>query len=858
MASNTVSFASRDILPLIDQLGSTRVSLDPALQGELDSVRSQLGLTETEGRPEVPDAIIVSQRLDQLLRDVRMLPQGVGDACPTNDDIQIVDNLSLRGSFDEIAAGLFSIIAQDGFHAASDYYNRLAIYDSRQAAFIWNAYINHPEIAPVLSRIADILAQSIPGSDLSDQQKKELAYADIQKNLTHLPSQYITAKTPAMILLGRVKRSLIGSFMHIVTDKIAVGDMPLIAGGELVKNPELFQKSFEVAGLFEDMDQLAYMDMLNNPLGQAQTANPTQAESYFRQREAIPEMKVHNNFGYVYLSLAQAETLGLNPQKDAVFPFSYYNEQYVAVPAGLYFSKKSPDAFRASIGHLHALADAYPGTPAEEYYNSLIAYYMCGVDESANASDSKDSKAFVKQYYDLCYASERAWVRYIAFAEKEQHQFIHIHPFEKYSTVSTKSHDLSLGITNPAETAQYVESKQRFQENASRFFEQTGITEKHPEMIAETSRLIQSAGTISLSARFFSAIPGTLAQNIPNEEDGRQDGIVALFDTAFAKGAIKSSRGQVTRRSDPVGVIADTFDQDIDVPEKFMLHYIGVVLSHELNHNAYKGREGSFQSDGHGLEVKLIEEAKATVGMALAFNDPYNLSESDLTELRSSILLMATWSMMRLRPQLRAQYTSHQYFREGAVMLDHMMKSGLVKVVGMGLQEDGNFQPVSDAGLDAADFEFLRFDFTDDVLKDFIRRCADFLKELSEPYYETQFKPDASPDRVVPDVTSVDFWQALLRTCYDEDIAKKRANPKSTPSDIAGLEARKDAVRLPADPDMLPKVRALVRYSDFSSVQRFRQAVARQHHIDLTDPSLDEHVKAAQQKIQSMYPAITG
>lgn len=855
MVPNTVSFASRDILPLIDQLASTRALLDPALQGELDSVRSQLGLTETEIRFEVPDAIMVSQRLDQLLRDVRMLPQGVGSARPTNDDIQTVDNLSLSGAFDEIAAGLFSIMNQDGASAVSDYYNRLTIYDSKQAAFIWEKCMSHPEIASALSRVADILAQSIPGTDLSDQQKKELAYADIQKNLTHLPPQYITAKTPVMILLGRVKQGLIDSFMHIVTDKVAVDDMPLIEGGESVKNPELFQRSFEVAGLFQNMDQLAYIDMLDNPLGQAQTANPTQAESYFRQREAIPEMKVQNNFGYVYLSAAQAESLGLSPQQDAIFPFSYYNEQYVAIPAGLYFSKKSPDVFQASMDHLHALADAYSGTPAEEYYSSLIAYYMCGVDGSANVSDSK---TFVKQYYDLCYVSERAWVRYISFAEKEQHQFIHIHPFEKYSTVSTKSHDLSLGITNPAETAQYVESKQRFQGNASRFFDQAGITGKHPEMIAETNRLIQSAGTISLSARFFSAIPGTLAQNIPNEEDGRQDGIVALFDTAFAKGAIKSSRGQVTRRSDPVGVIADAFDQDIDVPEKFMLHYIGVVLSHELNHNAYKGREGSFQSDGHGLEVKLIEEAKATVGMALAFNDPYNLSEADLTELRSSILLMATWMTMRLRPQLRAQYTSHQYFREGAVMIDHMMKSGLIKVVGMGLQEDGNFQPVSDAGLDTADFEFLRFDFTDDVLKDFIRRCADFLKDLSEPYYETQFKPDASPDRVVPDVTSVDFWQALLRTCYDEDIAKQKTNPKSTPSDIAGLEARKDAISLPADNDMLAKARALVRYSDFDSVQRFRQAVAKQHHVDLTDPSLDEHVKAAQQKIQSMYPAITG
>lgn len=865
-----------ELRPLLTGEVFDKMRLDDGLRGELESLRMELGVASSisptsptneiaesseENERDIPTALTVSHRFARILKDMRDLPLGEGDARPSDRSLEMVASLAGSYTYTRIGTGLFDRMQQSGMTAFADYYNGFKVHHPERAEFFWDCVKKDPQFRMVLNFVARILVTSISVGE-SEDEKFNLAMEDIQKFFSNDPVQYIHAKTPAMILLLRMKNDALQAFTTLLLSKVTSRQIPLLASGEHLEDPELFRDSLHVSQIFQAMDRGAHLDMLANPLGQAQTANPTQAESYFRARESVPELKLQNNFGYVYLSKKQTVILGISAESSGVTSFTYFNEPYCAVPVGLYFARKFLDLFLQSVDYLYSLAQAFEGTPAGNYYRALAAYYMAPINapDGPYVEPGGDGVVhegnFIQDYHELCYAAERAWVRYVRYAEEKKLPFIHIHPFERYATASTKSHDLSLAIVNPQETTIFLEGKQRFRGNVRKFLEQTGVAARYPDMTEKTDVLIGSAATISLGARVFSALVGTLAQNVPDEEAGKKDGVASLFDTAFARVAVPSTRGQITRKSDPIGIISAKFDSDASDPEKFIRHYVGVVLSHELGHNLHRGQKGSFQSDGKGLSINLIEEGKATSNIALYYENPYSLSDADLEHLRSSILLLVTWSMVRLRPKSRVEYQADQYFREGGVMIDAMLKSGLLEIVGVVLGERGEFTRVDSERLDVVDFEFLRFNFSDDALRNFIKRCADFLVQLAEPYYETQFRPDASPDRVVPDITTLDFWQALLLTCIDEDIARRSAKNSTPRAEIEALAARKDALHLPGNPAMFPVVRALIRYSDFESMKRFRATVARKHGLSLDDPSLEEHIKAAQGEIEAQFPAI--
>ncbi len=847
-----VMITDAELCTLLDNTDNQTVT-DPAIRAELDILRAAfLTLVKKTGEESDRDASpagevhSVSEKMKGLLYDIQRLPREAGDARPTDEDLLMVESLKNEPVFTEIAEALYEQMTKSGIASVADYNNGLLLYDKQRADIIWNGLNNDSKTAAALKRINEILAQSVDKPNAPD-----IALADIKASFSNLPSQHINAKTPAAILLGRIHGMITTAFLKRMRADVDAKKLPLLKGEKPLEDVDTLNLNLNAAMNLKELDRMAYLDMLANDLGQAQTANPDKAESFFRDRESIPGTNVQNNFGYVYLNEKQAKKLHIYGSHGRVRTFTYYGEKYFAIPWGLYATKKDVRKYSDVINDLASLSlkFGHENNPAGKYYSALFDYLNLPCRSGITGVKGDD---FVKAYYEACYKAERAWVEFMRDAEKNGTPFVPIHPFEKYGTMSTKSHDLAVAIVNPAETAVYSEGKKKFTENAREFFKRKGLTEKYPRMIEETMRLLESVVCLSLSSRIYSESAGTIAQNIPNEEDGRKGGMVTLFDTKVAQATLASYRGQVNRKSDPVGGITENFDHDINDWDTFMGHFLMEVLSHELNHNSFKGKEGSYGGDGKGLAIKLIEEAKATSGMGLHFMDSDNLTEEELADLRKCTPLMLQWSIGRLRPALRAQYTSHQYLREGAVMLDSYLKSGILEPVGIKM-EDGGMELVSGKELDSADFGFIRLNLKDENLRRHVKLCADFNASLAPVYNECQsFAGEMKQGTVFPDRTDIDTWQALIRICYDTDIAKKEKKGET----VADLKAKKDKVVPPADEVIVSQVKALIRYMDFEEPGRLRQAVAKKYGLKPDDAMLDEKVKETQEYLKLNWPQI--
>lgn len=817
-----------------------------ALPGAVSALLSQVRARVEAGELDEATKVELSGRVVSILRDMNALPLKPGDARPEDKDITDVDELVEEPVLKNLAQKLFAMIQESATkNSASDYYNAFRTYDPARLEVIWEQLNDSEKIKAMIDRIAELLMPSIQSENANEE-----ALSDIKSALGGGPTRFLSAKNPAYILMHRLKHLLAKEFVtHLVTE-VENHDLPLVEGQEPAENIESLRRGLRLAESFQDMDQFAYLDMLKNPLGQAQTADPNKAESFFRTREGIAEQEIDNNFGYVYLTKEQATEFGVHSEDSAVREFRYFDQEYVAVPVGLYFSKRADDKFTQAMADLKEMAAEAPGTPIQDYFDCLRAYYEFPIDTDQRGDD------FVKEYYDLCYKAEKLWVAYVRYAAENNLPFIMIHPFEKYSTTSTKSHDLALGTLNHAETAVYLEAKARFIANLEGFFDRTGLKAQHPKMVNETMRLVNSAAILSLGARFGSIIKGTIAQNIPNEEPGRADGIVTLCDTAFAMEAIASSHGKQMEMADALGGLFEQHRTVVRDRDLFMLHYILEVVSHELNHNSYKGREQSYAGTESGLAIKMIEEAKATNGLAFAFEDPYNLSDDEIGKLRDALPIMLPWSIFRFKKELRAQHSSHQYLREGAVMIDHALKSGLLEVVHVEITDDGEAVTSEDYDSERG-FEFLRYNFADSCIKDYIARCAQFMKRLAPDYSKTQgFEGRLNGNAVVEDWDDIDAWQAVSIECHKEEIAEKEAELGEQDPDVLSLRNSLEALTPPQNAKIAGQVRALIRNANYSQPGRMEAEVARAYELPPGSSELSAKVQALKAQLKERYPQI--
>ena len=818
--------------------------------------------------------------IESLLADMEALPLKKGDARPSDEDLDRVNRLAESNeALDTLARKLLSDIEdRDDTRSVSAYYNAFSTYDAKRIDITWEFLLSDPEISEELSRIASLLAKDIK-IEGDAKTSHDLAMEDLRSVMGNQPTKYISAKNPANILIGILKSALMERFLFELVYYADVEELPLIEGGGKIENIDAFERAVALSLTFQGMDRAAYTDMLANPLGQAQTADPDKGESYFRAREGVPGEGIENNFGYVYLDEDQLKKMGIDKgvTADCVTEFRYYNKAYFAVPVGVYFQHKKPEDFESSMVGLLSLAAEYPGTPVEDYYYALASYYQfsaCHVEDGGQPGED-----FIKGYHDACYEAEKAWVAYARYAGENNLPFIHIHPFEKYNTTSTKSHDLALATLNHSETEVYLEAKAKFIANIGAFFERTGIAAQYPEMVGETMRLLNSAAILSLGARLGSILKGTIAQNIPNEEPGRVDGIVTLCDTAFAMQAIEKGHGQRLDLGDAIGGLAAHHHEALRDPELFMLHYILEVVSHELNHNSFKGREQSYKGNEKGLGIKLIEEAKATNGLAFAFEDPYNLTDEELVKLRRALPAMMPWSIFRFMKPLIAQHSSHQYLREGAVMLDHALKSGILEVVHCEFNDE-EVPVVSDNFDSDSGFDFLRYHFDDDKMKDYVARCARFMERLAPVYAETQgfnyvsrcarfmerlasvcaetqgFNGKLDHPYIVPDFDDIDVWQALSIECVQRDLARLVEEKGDSDPDVMELRNKLSRVAPPNNLSISPKVRSLIRISGFGEPARMRTEIQRAFGADLSPDLLEEKIANLKAWVAKNYPQI--
>lgn len=774
----------------------------------------------SEMHPEVFRA-----NINRVVKDLQTLPLGEGFAVAAPEKFNRIERLGNSRAMKDLAMLLFGNIISNGATTLAKVHNAWTSYDSERAGIIWDEFLGNAEIASVLEEIIRTYA---------GEGSLEAAREDVKAFLTNEPKadQKLSKKSEAFLLLESLKLSLENALMFHA----------LYSAAEESHIPE---EAIKLTYGFAELDRMALRDMLENPLGQAQTASPEKAEGYFRSHETVTESGVQNNFGYVYLTHSQADDLAIDTKLPLCRPFRYMGRPYFAVPMGMYFKARDSGKYMECMNNLKYFINIYEGTPRGEYYQALLHYYDYGYSPDAT----------VHGYHEACYDAERKWVAYARYAAEHKLPYIHVHPFEKYNTASTRTHNLELGIQNTEQTGRFEKVKRKFLKNAAAFLERSGVKAAHPDMAAETLRLIESAVIIAQAARLSGH--GTIAQNIPNEQEGREDGVGILCDTDYCRDLLKTRTAPMLDQIDTIGEFARQYRTSSENEELFLLYYVLDVLSHELNHNLYKGKEQSYQSDGRGLAIKLIEEAKATAGIALAFRDPEHLTDDEIQTLRRAMPLLIPASLLRLRPKLLAEHKSNEYLREGAVMLDHLLKSGVLRVQGVNLDKKGD--PVFTDGTEILQpqFAFLRLNLGKRELQEYIAQCARFLQSLAETYYKTQFT-DVPPDTVIPDRTDIDVWQNLSAMCHAKDFVDEEN--RGSESDPVKRKTSHDALNRLApreDPDVRKDdIYALVDLVDGTHMKRMKFAVARVHGLTEDDPALPAKIAELQAKISIACPQI--
>jgi|GEM_PF-6747868 len=842
------------------------------IQAEVENARAALQEhLEGEDINLPPSAKEVLDRVTQILSDIHALPPGEGAVLPSElRRTQVEEAVNTSDTCRKTAQALLDHMKKSGVASLSDCYNELLTYSKERADIIWDMLCADSHIIHEMMRVNEDLAGDIQKTTgKSEKEAYEIARREVEERVTYKPGgKYINKKTTAAILLQIITHKLEEEFMAILQQSVKKGELPLLKDGKCLETEEdqdRFAMSMTVSTNMKYMDTQRYRDSIDNDLGRAQTEHAGKADAFFRSREAIAGgaengKDLQNNFGYVYLSAEQAdefeiaEEIQIRERHGKVMSFTYMGEPYVAVPIGYYWTMRCDHEYGEAIFLLEELADdpIYKGTPVATYYKALVDYYEFGTEQKY-----RNDEDFIRGYHEACYAAERAWIDYVRYAREAKLPYIHVHPFETYATPSTKSHDFTLGVINHDENERYSEGQRKFIENARYFFDSTGLTVMYPEMIMKTLELAGQAVCVSLSSRVGNSQGAYLAQNIPNEEAGRENGMATLFDTQFAMRILPTSSGKLMKKADPIGAFGQRFEDALGDTETFWLSFIGKTLAHELAHNFFKGAEKVYSGDDRGLAGLLAEEAKATAGLSCTLERPEDLTDTDVETLRT-MMPYTLRSLLRLMPASRKAHNSNQYLREGAVLLDHLVQSGVLEIARVRLNENGEPEVIDINDTEEYDFEFLRTNMDKSALQDMISRNNAFIVQLGHLYAQTQGYVPLPENNIVPDMTDYDLWQALSIRCHEDEIAELKNKGDSASLEKAeALETALQKITPPSDPTMTTQVEALLRYVDYTSPDRMRAAVARVHNLDSETQSaeIDTEVTKLQGAIEVKWPA---
>ena len=800
---------------------------DQLSRSEVTNLTQDLGISVDAilGDREIIPVADLLDSIRGLQKDLEALPLGLGDRLPSSEKREAVKvAFENNETLSEIMDGLIERLELGGLSSVSELYNAFRSPDAASLVLIWSQLKAEPRIAAAL----DSIVRGIPqGSEAKDVKSLEEAEIQVRNKTFGHSFKGIDGTQDAQVLTRLVSSALSNAFSHALMRRVRKSPIPLLKGGVVLKDPEAFCKNLELSMSFEAMDFDTYLDTIATPLGQAQTKDNDSADAYFRDFEGMGE-EIPASFGLVYLSEDQAKGLDVETSP-TVRSFRYMGAPYVAVPVGLYLSKRSPEPYKKTLAQVEVLAETHSGTPVGEYYSSLAAYYRFG-ETSSNSGVS-----FQREYSEVCYKAERAWVRYVRYAAEHGLPTIHIHPFERYATRSTKSHDLALAIVNPEDTKPFLKAKADYISGSQAFLERSGVAKVHPAMAEKSLGHMENAALIALAARLHSAIKGAAAQNIPDEERGKEEGVVTLFDMIASVISNKNFRPKYLGDRDGVGGLAQWYSE---TSPEFLEYYMLFVGGHEMNHNMYKGKRKPVKGTGNGLSINMAEEVKASHGFSLMFKDSDRLKVDEIGRLRKVLPELIATLLVRLHPSYQKMHRSAPFLQEGAVLLDHAIKAGLLQVVRQGLTADAVEERPLEGKVKTGEFESIRVHLSDEAIQKFVSLCARFMERLAPIYYAAEFDPDFK-DSTLPDLTEFDFLQAVTRVCYDKD------------SDPEG----KEKVPLPADPHMEDVVAALLRFVDGEQPVQLKAALADKRGVG--EEEMATALTLIQREILAAHPQIT-
>lgn len=826
------------------------VEREPQLDAVLNLASDFATRLDGAGQERESLASILDERFRRAAIDLDELPLNKGRARPSDEQYELVDS-ALEAASDELRALAEKLFESFEYSSVAEAYNGVRVYEPGRAEIIMNGVQSSPALKEIVRLVTSLHEEAIASLNPKPDDPRAEAVADVNKVLVFDATfKYFNTLKPARALINRFRTTLFAHCIEVLKKKTEKG-LPASKGGKALEGKELefFGKGMELSQGMFDMDELSKRDLLNNPLGQAMSAAAGKAYNYTKNLEQDRLGAPVATYGFMFLDEAQATALNLLPSKEGFSTeFSYFGRPYYAVPYGRYCLAKKPEEFRAMLATISEMGEVYPDSPAAEYAEALQAYLSYG-NKGGNATE----------YSRVCYEAECAWVRYVRYANANRLPFIFVHPFEQYTVASIKDHDLALCPTAVEGQEIATELQGVFTVNLQAFFDRTGLTASQPEMCRVALDRISKMQMSLVAARLASSMPGILAQTVPNYEPGQKEGLVVLGDHAYA---IKNDRAISTnnvRSADPVGGFAEFLEQLDDAT--YTLYYVQFLLGHELGHHIFKGKDQKgVESDGKGLSMGEIEEAKASHGVLFSVEDPNNLKPDEVERMRKLIPLMLDLDGVgRFAPNRLKNFRNDLYTRTGAVFLDYALKSGILEVTHIKIEEGGeNYRVLSGVEKKEADTAFLKLHLEDDKIRNFISRMAQFLEEAAEPYAKISgFEPSEGTTITLADKMDCETWQTIKRLLLNRELA---ALSEKGPEDPAKTRATKELEKIEGgeDPSLIADVNAIVDWRGFELSSRLKKAVARAKGLPEGDEGVNTAVAALKEKLKREQPQVTG
>lgn len=669
-----------------------------------------------EARGETSLAATLEQRFRHAAVDLVALPLNTGRARPSDEEYMEVDT-----ALEEAGADL-SLLATELIEAVNpaslaQAYNAVRVYEPGRAETIMTAVRTSAPLQRVVNLITDLHAKAISEMNLAPADPRAEAEQDVNKVLVFDASfKYFNVLKPARALINRFRTTLFVHFFEVFKRKAAEG-MPLSKGGKPLdaKELEFLNTGMELSQKMFDMDELSKRDLLSHPLGQAITAAAGKGYNYTKKLEEERLGAPTATYGFIFLSEEQAKGLKLLPDAETYSAeFSHFGKPYYAVPYGRYCLAKKPQEFGAMLQTVKDIETMYPDTPVAEYAQALHRYLSYGNQAGSAAEYSK-----------ICYDAECAWVRYVRYATANGMPFIFAHPFEQYTVTSIKDHDLALCPVAVEGQDVATELQGVFAKNLKTFFDREGILGRYPEMCATVLERIPTISMTLLDARFAATMPGILAQTVPNYEPGQKEGLVILGDYAYGLNNDRAITNNNVKSADPLGGFAEFIAGMSD--QAYTQFYVKALLGHEIGHHIYRGKEQKgVESDEKGLSLGEVEEAKASHGVLFAVENPRDLKPEEVEQLRKVIPFMLELDGIgRLTPNRLKNFRNDMYVRSGAIFIDYALKVGMLEVVHVKLEGNGeNYRILLGEDKKDADTAFLRLHLEDEKIRGFAARMA--------------------------------------------------------------------------------------------------------------------------------------